>query len=91
MGGGFSPPPQTNPKPPPSSPRVSIPETAAYSDALRGLLKDQELANAAASEVGFSLFAGKEAMKLFQAAINNGSGEDDIASILLAVEKLAQD
>ena len=59
--------------------------------ALRGLVIDQELANAAASEAGISLTAGRKAMEMFQAALAGGSGEDDIASILLAVEKLTQE
>jgi 3-hydroxyisobutyrate dehydrogenase-like beta-hydroxyacid dehydrogenase len=57
---------------------------------LRLLVKDQELANATASEVGLSLLAGKGALKIFQAALDYGSAEDDIASILLAVENLTQ-
>ena len=57
---------------------------------LRPLVKDQELANSAASEVGISLVAGRAALTVFQAAMADGSGEDDIASILLAVEKLTQ-
>ena len=59
--------------------------------ALRGLVKDQELVSAAASEAGISLTAGRETMEMFQASLAGGSGEGDIASILLTVEKLTQE
>lgn len=58
--------------------------------ALRPLVKDQELANAAAAEAGVTLLAGKVALEIFQAAMNQGLGEEDIGSIFQVVEQLTE-